>query len=94
MDFFRNKKHCICLSIAAAMAATGITAAIPQMEKKDVPLMAWWGTLYPRFCFSEMSQEEAKENEESESGLPDEVQIRTSFWVADFIESIMHGNKS
>ena len=45
MNFFRNKKHRICLSIAAAMAATGITAAVPHMEKPDVPLMAWWGTI-------------------------------------------------
>lgn len=91
MNFFRNKKHRICLSIAAAMAATGITAAVPHMEKPDVPLMAWWGTIYPRFCFSEVTQEEeTKEASESEREHPDEVQFRTSFWVEDFIESIMH----
>lgn len=90
MNFFGNKKHRICLSIAAAMAATGIIAAAPHMEKPDVPLMAWWGTIYPGFCFSEVPQEETKEIAESELEHPDEVQFRTSFWVADFIESIMH----
>lgn len=85
----RNKKHRICLSIAAAMAAAGITAAIPHTEKPDVPLMAWWGTLYPKFCFSEVPREEATETAESEMEYPGGVHIRTSFWVADFIESIM-----
>lgn len=43
--------------------------------------MAWWGSIYPEFCFSEFSYDE--ENVEKN---PSEQPPKISFWLAKAIE--------
>ena len=45
----------------------GVTEQSGSMDTGDSMLTAWWGTLYPKFCFSETS-----------SGS----EVKISFWLA------------
>ena len=50
MDFLKNRKKRICISLIAALFLTAGTGAGVQ---KNVPALAWWGSMYPQFCFAE-----------------------------------------
>lgn len=41
-----------------------------QREKEPEQMTAWWGTLYPKFCFSDIPEGEEGKN------------IKISFWLA------------
>ena len=53
MEWLRDRKNRLTVSILAAMAA------------------AWWGTMYPEFCFSEGSGDSPR---------------KISFWLAEVLE--------
>lgn len=40
--------------------------AAPGMEQNFTPVCAWWGTIYPKFCFSERKK----------------GRVKISFWLA------------
>ena len=92
MDFFREKKHRVLISVLAAITAAGIISVLPCQGERKIPYMAWWGTLYPGFCFSEIPEDETEKVSESGQEHPQEVQIRTSFWLAELIKKVMDEN--
>lgn len=63
MRWLKERKYRIWISLAAGLAGIIVMTAVPG----DSLLTAWWGTLYPKFCFSETS-----------SGS----EVKISFWLA------------
>ena len=77
MDFLKNRKKRLCISLIAALFLTAGTGA---GMKKNVPALAWWGSMYPQFCFAE--EEEDTDEKESE--------VKISFWLAKQLEWWYH----
>ena len=63
MEQFRNWKKRVAVSAAIGMLSTGFF--LGGGETKAV--LSWWGTMYPRFCFTEIKGEE---------------KLKISFWLA------------
>ena len=54
-DSLRNRKHRVQASILAGMLALALLGgSVPGSHTPGV--MAWWGRLYPQFCFSQTDQ--------------------------------------
>ena len=49
---------------------------IAQKRQEQTAVTAWWGTLYPKFCFSELPDEN--------KGQKDDIKI--SFWLAQALD--------
>lgn len=81
MLWLKNKKHRAGAALALALMVMIIMEALPSgnicaapAEKGyscDSPVLAWWGTLYPGFCFSG----------ETEKG----DKMKTSLWFVEFL---------
>lgn len=54
-DILGNRKHRVQASILAGMLALALLGgSVPGPHTPGV--MAWWGSLYPQFCFSQTDQ--------------------------------------
>ena len=54
-DILGNRKHRVQASILAGMLALALLGgSVPGTHTPGV--MAWWGSLYPQFCFSQTDQ--------------------------------------
>lgn len=54
-DILGNRKHRIQASILAGMLVLALLGgSVPGSHTPGV--MAWWGSLYPQFCFSQTDQ--------------------------------------
>lgn len=73
--FMKNKKKRLLFSLAVSLAAVSISAFSPR-EPGDGYALAWWGTLYPRFCFSAPVREEESRTEDTRE------KVKISFWLA------------
>lgn len=78
MDYLKNRKKRICISLIAALFLTAGTGAGVQ---KNVPALAWWGSIYPQFCFAENEDGNADEKE---------PEVKISFWLAKQLEWWYH----
>lgn len=79
MKWLKERKYRIWVSLVAGAAGVLVMTVIPGMEghgffadccaADERPLMtsAWWGTMYPKFCFSETSPGS---------------EVKISFWLA------------
>lgn len=70
----RRKKGAAFFLAVAVTVFLGTSGTLEQMavlEKPDAYVGAWWGCLYPRFCF--MEKEEGEE-------------FHLSFWVAQVLD--------
>lgn len=79
MNYLKSKKHRFYITLTAAAAVAFLSAASPEPSLPPPPsgpaALAWWGTLYPGFCFADQPKEEG-------------AKIKTSFWLAEFIKNI------
>lgn len=69
MHYLKNRKYRLTISLAAALIAAAFFTISPP-RPATAPALAWWGTLYPKFCFSN----------KPESASASEVKI--TFWLA------------
>ncbi len=60
-EWLKDRKKRIYISVLAGMAASILTVGMPKRGQ-----LAWWGTMYPEFCFSDVSNRE--ENEKPQEG--------------------------
>ena len=82
----KNKKLRRKLSFVLLVAAVVMMRAMPGMSGKiakiaerrqeQTAVTAWWGTLYPKFCFSQFPEEN--------KGQKDDIKI--SFWLAQALD--------
>lgn len=70
-SFWAERRNRILLAAAAGILAGILGAANPG--EKTVPVMGWWGVLYPQYCFEETYQENKED-------------VRLTFWLAKALD--------
>lgn len=56
MTWLRNRNKRLWVSLLAGVLCTALLAGEPEMtepRQREPALTAWWGTLYPGFCFAQ-----------------------------------------
>lgn len=54
-DILRNRKYRVQMALVVGLLAVSLVgSAVPERSFPSVT--AWWGSLYPQFCFSETEQ--------------------------------------
>ncbi len=56
MTWLRNRNKRLWVSLLAGVLCTALLAGEPEMtepRRREPALTAWWGTLYPGFCFAQ-----------------------------------------
>lgn len=82
MRYIRNRKQRFMISILVAGLAALLSVSYPG-SLNDAPHLAWWGTLYPQFCFSKMEELKGEEKSCWEfQGNP----VKISFWLAKALD--------
>lgn len=64
------------LMMRAMPGMSGKIAKIAERRQEQTAVTAWWGTLYPQFCFSQFPEEN--------KGQKDDIKI--SFWLAQALD--------
>lgn len=82
IEWLKDRRKRIYVSVLAGMAAAVLTVGIPQRESR----LAWWGTLYPEFCFSELPDRTEKENPQEDRAILPEQEVKISFWLAKALD--------
>lgn len=76
MDKFRNKRYRFMISVLAGILAAVLTSVTPKSSRGLAPL-AWWGTLYPEFCFVRQEKvSDLQNHNDTRTG------VKVSFWLA------------
>lgn len=70
-NFSAGQKNRILLAVVAGLLAVTLGTATPR--GRTVPVMGWWGVLYPQYCFEETHQENKGD-------------IRLTFWLAKALD--------
>ena len=54
-DILRNRKYRVCVALASGLLAVSLVGS--AASGRSFPgVTAWWGSLYPQFCFSQTEQ--------------------------------------
>lgn len=48
-------------TIALALAGMFVTLAVCRPDYLKTPVYAWWGSMYPKYCFSQNTEENIHE---------------------------------
>ena len=75
-NLIKNRAERIRISVLAGMLAVILFYGSYGGNQKN--MMAWWGTIYPRFCFAE----ETKDQEDT----GEDTRPKISFWLAKALE--------
>lgn len=68
------------ISMLTGITVISLICGIPGIiSQKNVS--AWWGSIYPEFCFSELIRDE-----KCDEKIPSEQSPKISFWLAKAIE--------
>lgn len=85
MRWLKNRGNRLLVSLLAGLAGAVLLAGMPAV-KEPGGMMAWWGTMYPKFCFAQMPEDEgegaAQENEDGTQGR----EMKTSLWIVEFFD--------
>lgn len=79
MNWLRNWKKRLLFSVAAGMLAVILMCGTAG-NVENHRIMAWWGTLYPQFCF-----EETEADTDSDKNTVKQSP-KLSFWLAKALE--------
>lgn len=64
--------------IVAAVLIAALTFPFGSVMEKNNKILAWWGTLYPEFCFMKKKEE-----------IPEGAKPRFRFWIVENWESLL-----
>lgn len=82
MNWLKDRKYKITVSLIAGLAAALLAAGIPgQIEKNHT--LAWWGVMYPKFCFAQPAEESEMEDDRSPGAGR---KVKVSFWLAKALD--------
>ena len=75
------KKMMIAFTAGVAGAVLAMTMPeqiqrIVQKRQEQTAVVGWWGTLYPKFCFSQVPEENKDQKDD----------IKISFWLAQALD--------
>lgn len=73
-----DRRYRVAVSLFAGILAVSCMAGSVKMPVNRP--VAWWGALYPEFCFAEDPQKE--ENDQNETEEEEECRPKISFWLA------------
>lgn len=76
MKWFYNKKNRIGMSVLSGILAAVILSGALQYDPGQRTL-AWWGVMYPQFCFAEKQEEPIMEKDGEKH-----PRVKISFWLA------------
>lgn len=89
-------KKKILLALAVGMVGAAAVNTVSQDVQCQIrtqvrearPISAWWGTLYPRFCFAEFPENINKKTNENTDKKIDKktADVKISFWLARVID--------
>ena len=74
----KKRKNRLLAAFLAAVLLTGM-----RDMKLDDRQMAWWGMLYPEFCFSQGKNSEQRVEQDENAKIPHR---KISFWILSFID--------
>ena len=78
MEHIKTKKHILkrtgWIILLVAMILTGSTREKKFADYRQPQVYAWWGTIYPEFCF-----EKVEDNGENKP-------VKISFWLAQALD--------
>lgn len=94
-----NRKK-ILLALAVGIVGAAAAHTVPQdvqcqvraQAKEARPITAWWGTLYPKFCFAELPENTGENINEKTNGNADKkidkktADVKISFWLARVLD--------
>ena len=76
----KKRQRRLVLSLAAGLVGASLVNAVPEsteytenIYREQAQITAWWGSLYPKFCFAE-KPENTKEK------------VKISFWLAQVLD--------
>lgn len=78
MYWLKKRKNRLLAALLTAVLLTGMG----DLKLHDRQ-MAWWGMLYPEFCFSQGKNSENREEQDEKTKIPHR---KISFWILSFIE--------
>lgn len=86
LDTIRDWKKRAIISILAGIVFCagweyGLTKENPQ-------LMAWWGTMYPEFCFATGSTDAKKDSGKGGKAQESNGELKISWWIWEQMEKI------
>ena len=73
--YIKKRLNRVKISVLAGMLAAILFQGNYMNDQKNI--LMWWGSIYPRFCFSEEACEEKTE---------ENVRPKISFWLAKALE--------
>lgn len=81
MLWLKNRGNRWMVSLLAGLAGAVLLWGASAVKETD-GIMAWWGTMYPRFCFAEVEEENELE------GDAQEREVKMSFWVVEVLKQL------
>lgn len=78
-EMYKSENRWI-LSVITAILAVSLLGGVMRYSPGG-DMMAWWGSIYPEFCFQEVNNE--TENDEQNTS---EHRPKISFWLAKALE--------
>lgn len=73
----------LAVTLAAGMVGVLLAETVParvlkivENRQEQTAVTAWWGTLYPKFCFSQLPAENKEKKDD----------IKISFWLAQALD--------
>ncbi len=75
MLYLRKLKNHLLIAILSA----ALIFPVIGNDRKSPELLAWWGTIYPQFCFMENPDKSGKET----------VKPRIHFWLMETFENLL-----
>lgn len=79
MKWFYNKRRIGMSALAGMLAAMILSGALQYDPGQKV--LAWWGVMYPEFCFAEKQEEPIKEKDREKH-----PRVKISFWLAKALD--------
>lgn len=80
IKWIKKRTNRLLISIMIAFAAVFLAAGNPFSARLETPVTAWWGTMYPGFCFSEKPEEACFFEDSLNTASAPKRKI--SFWLA------------
>lgn len=80
MKWFHDKRKRMGISVLAGMLAAIILSGALQYDPEQ-KILAWWGVMYPEFCFAEKQTEHTDEKDKEK-----QPRVKVSFWLAKALD--------